>query len=396
MVNRDQKIRVAMLGAYPSDTSHIWGGVEAAYANLVKGLLETGCAEIHILTMRPPASTGEGSHTQGDLTFHLLPPYPRFERLRGYATYQKTINEKLAQIRPDLVHAQDAGSDALVAVRSAFPAVVTVHGIRWQDGKHYTSLSKRLRHFYDSLITERYVIRHARHLIACSPYVTRYFKNMMRRDIGIFHIPNAIDNRFFQNTEQPDAQVVLFAGRVIPRKRVMDLVQAFAKVHQNVPGAHLHIAGETSTEPGYVESIRRLARQANIADHIHFLGPLSEDAILREFAGCSLLALPSAQETAPLTISQAMAAGKPVVATRVGGVADMVGEDGTRGFLTNVGNVAGLAAAMARLLQDAELRVKMGQCGREYALENHHMNSVARRTVEAYQYIADKEHRGIG
>ena len=66
---------------------------------------------------------------------------------------------------------------------------------------------------------------------------------------------------------------------------------------------------------------------------------MKQDKILQEYAGCSLLALPSAQENAPLVIAQAMAAGKPVVATRVGGVAEMVGEECERGLLIPVGDV---------------------------------------------------------
>ena len=87
----------------------------------------------------------------------------------------------------------------------------------------------------------------------------------------------------------PDEQIVLFAGRVIPRKRVMELVHAFAQVHSQIPSARLRIAGEISTEPAYVESIRKWVHESHLDEHVRFLGPLPEESILREFAGCSLL-----------------------------------------------------------------------------------------------------------
>jgi glycosyltransferase involved in cell wall biosynthesis len=390
-----EKIRVAMLGSYPMDTSRIWGGVQAAYAYLVKGLSQARNLEIHILTIKPPDYSGPEQVERGNLTVHLLLAYPRFERLRNYRTYQTMINKKLAQIQPDLIHAQDAGADALVAIRSGLPAVVTVHGIRWEDGKHYRSVNKRVHNYFDSMFTERYVMRHARHLIAISYYVTDYFKGITRPDVEVFYVPNAIDERFFNLTKCPDEQVILFAGRVIPRKRVLDLVQAFPQVLKQVPSARLHIAGETSTEPVYVESIRRWAHQSHLDEYIRFLGPLTEEAVFQEFAGCSILALPSAQETAPMVIAQAMAARKPVVATRVGGVEEMVGEDSSRGFLVNVGNIDGLAIAITRLLQNPDLQAIMGQNGRSFAQEKYHPESVAWHTSDVYRRIAFKEQKTI-
>lgn len=384
-----------MLGPYPMDTSRIAGGVQAAYAYLLKGLRQNDQLDIHILTFRPGAYTGPDSFVQNNLTIHLLPLHPRFERLRNYTTYQSIIKNVLSQVQPDLIHAQETGSNALVAIRSGFPTVITVHGIQWEDGKHYSSLSKRLRVLFDSLVIERYIMRHACHLIAISRYVSRYFKDIMKPDVNIHYVSNAIDERFFNLDQSTDEKVILFAGRVIPRKRVMDLVQAFARVLPQVPTAQLHIAGESSTEPEYMRAICQWVRQAHIDEHIHFLGPLSEEKILQEFAGCTLLALPSAQETTPMAIAQAMAAGKPVIATRVGGVGEMVSEDSSRGFLVNVGDIDSLTAAMIRVLQNPGLQSKTGECARLFALENYHLESVARRTCDVYRSIAMKDQTAL-
>lgn len=385
-----KQLRVAMLGAYPLDVTRINGGVQAAFAYLVRGLAQIDDLDLHILTIKPSDYSGKDQIKEANLTLHLLPQYPHFERLRNYHTYQTIVNAYLTQLQPNLIHAQDAGGDALVALRSDFPAVITVHGIRWEDGKHYSSWVKRLRIYYDSLLTERYVIRHARHLIAISAYITSYFKEMMRPDIEIYCVPNAIDERYFNLEPSPDEQIILFAGRVIPRKRVTDLVRAFAQIISHVPSARLHIAGEISTEREYVGSIQRWVHESNLAEHVRFLGHLPEESVLREFAGCSLLVLPSAQETAPMVIAQAMAARKPVVATRVGGVAEMVGEQGERGFLVGVGDSDGLATAMLRLLKDADLRARMGQNGYAFAHDNFQSEAVARRTLEVYHYIVAK------
>jgi glycosyltransferase involved in cell wall biosynthesis len=175
----------------------------------------------------------------------------------------------------------------------------------------------------------------------------------------------------------------------------MDLVRSFAQVHEQLPDAHLHIAGETHTEPAYVESIRQWIKQSKLDGYVHFLGSLPEEAIFQEFSNCSVLVLPSAQETAPMVIAQAMAAGKPVVATRVGGVAEMVGEDTSRGFLVNVGDINAFSTAVTNLLQNPDLQSKMGQNGRAFAQENYHLKSVARHTNEVYHRIVFQEQKAI-
>jgi glycosyltransferase involved in cell wall biosynthesis len=206
----------------------------------------------------------------------------------------------------------------------------------------------------------------------------------------VYYVPNAIDESFFDLESTSDGQTILFAGRVMPRKRVMELVQAFAKVIQQAPSARLRIAGECCSEGHYVEGIRGFIQEAKLEDCVHLLGALSEEAILREFAGCDVLALPSIQETTPMVIAQAMAAGKPVVATSVGGVAEMV-SDGETGFLVDVGDVNALADALLRLLRDPSLRVRIGQSGHSFAIENYHADTVARRTYAVYQKVGTTE-----
>ncbi len=388
----DRKLKVVLMGAYPMDATHINGGVQAAFAYLVKGLARKDDLDIHILTPSPTTSTSTDIIKQSNLTIHFLNHYPRFERLRNYKNYQSIVNKKIAEIKPDLIHAQDAGADALVSLRTDIPTVITIHGIRWEDGKHYSSWIKRIRMYYDSLITEGYVVQNAQHLIAISPYVTRYFTGKLKSDIQIYYVPNAIDERYFNQEKNADEKIILFAGRVLPRKRVFELVQAFAKVIQQVPSAHLHIAGEIQSEPIYVEKIKKWIRTNNLDQQIIFTGSLSEEEIIHEFALCSLLVLPSAQETAPMVIAQAMAAGKPIVATRVGGVEEMVGADFDRGFLVEVDNIEGLSMAMIQLLLEPGLKEKMGKNGRTFAQENYHLDQIAHKTRDIYHQIAIKEH----
>jgi glycosyltransferase involved in cell wall biosynthesis len=384
-------LRVALVGGYSLDPSHMRGGVQAATAYLVKGLARIKGLELHVLTWRPPGWMGEEQFIQNGVYIHLLPPYPRFERLRGYHIYQSIFDLALAQIQPAVVHAQENTSDAYVALRSGYPTVVTVHGILAEDGKYHGSLRRRLRNYFDAQVIERKVMRDVRYLIAISRYVTGYYFPVLPPNLHVYHIPNAIDDQYFDINDNIENPSILYAGRVIPRKRVCDLIHAFAHVIEGAPYAQLRIAGETSSEPAYVETVRKQIYLANLNEHVKFLGALSESEILHEYIHCSMVVLASAQETLPMVLAQAMASGKPVVATRVGGVRDMVGSDEERGLLADVGDINALGEAMLRLLQDEPLRMRMGKAARAFSEENYHIDRVAQSTYDVYLKILAME-----
>ena len=92
-----------------------------------------------------------------------------------------------------------------------------------------------------------------------------------------------------------------------------------------------------------------------------------------------------------MVIAQAMAAGKPVVATQVGGIVEMLGTDGERGLLVPMGDINGLAEAILKLLHDDPLCQRIGVSGRRFALENYHPQRVAERTLEVYREIIARE-----
>jgi len=380
-------MQVAIVGDYPLDSAHLRGGVEAAFAYLVKGLRQFEDLQVHIITMQSESHMESTEIEQDGVILHLLPGLARFELARMYRIYQSQLNEILDRIQPAVVHAQGSTYHAYAALKSGSPTVLTVHGVFREDIKYARNLVIRLRNQLAALLIERYSLSHTRHLIAISRYVATYFSSLLRPETQVYYIPNAIDKSYLNLQDIASGHTILFAGRVLPLKRLLDLVKAFEKIIQHFPQAQLRIAGECQSEPAYVKTIRAFIREAGLHNQVHLLGSLSEEAVLREFAACDVLALPSAQENAPMVIAQAMAAGKPVVATPVGGVSGMVSH-GETGFLVDVGDTDGLADALLHLLRDSSLRARMGQLGHKFAAENYHPDIVAKRTYDVYQRIA--------
>jgi glycosyltransferase involved in cell wall biosynthesis len=130
----------------------------------------------------------------------------------------------------------------------------------------------------------------------------------------------------------------------------------------------------------------RRAEDLGIANRVHFRGSVSPEELARELARAAVLVLPSRQETASVSVMEAMAAGLPIVATNVGGTRHFV-ENGVSGRLVPVGDTARLAEALAGYLGDPECASEHGRVGRRIAEERFRIDRAIDRTIEVYRQV---------
>lgn len=154
-----------------------------------------------------------------------------------------------------------------------------------------------------------------------------------------------------------EAVVFTYAGRLVPIKDLPTLIRAFAVVATRVPQAHLVIAGDG----GLRQPLEALAASLGLTNRVTFTGWRRDLDVL--YAGTDVGVLSSINEGTPVALIEAMAAGRPVVATAVGGVEDIVAHERT-GLVVSPGNVAALADAMERLALDPARRKRMGAAAR--------------------------------
>ena len=147
-----------------------------------------------------------------------------------------------------------------------------------------------------------------------------------------------------------EGHMFAFAGRLGPQKALGLALEAIARV----PDVTLVVAGDGPERA----ALELRARALRIDGRVHFLGSVSREAVLRLFRAADASVLSSAWENFPHTVVEALAVGCPVVATRVGGVPEVV-RDGENGLLVPPGDVDALAAAMGRVAADGELRSRL-------------------------------------
>lgn len=222
---------------------------------------------------------------------------------------------------------------------------------------------------------------------------SRYCIDRIRHHYGVpaqrlALVPEGIDLQLWQLSVDPavladlDARrepfTVLCVARQYPRKRIVDLVDAFALVSSREPRARLVVIGDGPEHAALVERVRTLG----LAAHVQLLGALPDDAEVRAWYGrASIFCLPSEQEGFGIVFLEAMASGLPVVSTTAAAIPEVV-PDGEAGLLVPPRDPAALAEALLRLLQDQGLRARLRAAGRVQA-QNYSWERVADRFLEA-------------
>jgi glycosyltransferase involved in cell wall biosynthesis len=301
---------------------------------------------------------------------------------------------EIRRVRPHILHTHTAkagavGRTAALLAGAARPPVVvhTFHGhvLRGYFGPVMT------RFFLE---TERTLARHTTKLIAVGPQVRddlvaldvapaeqfaviRLGIDLESRVLGA-EADRAAFRRLFGIPE--DRFVVGWIGRMTQIKRVPDVLRSFHALRGRGIDAALVLVGDG---PDRV-AVERLAAELGIARDTFFVGYQRD--VRPYYALFDALVLPSANEGTPVVAIEALASGRPVVATRVGGVPDVV-TDGEDGILVSPEDVAGLTDALASLALDPELRARLGGAGRERVVPRYRVERLVDDVDELYREL---------
>jgi glycosyltransferase involved in cell wall biosynthesis len=214
--------------------------------------------------------------------------------------------------------------------------------------------------------------------------ITRTLLEAVRRELAgdlpprVEVAPMGVDLRRFSRSvpyapwERSGPCRVFTCGRLNPCKGHDELIRAVAALRESGLPVSLRIAGQDDSGSGrYREYLDRVAADSGVADHIEFLGAVSEEVVRAEIEKAHLFALASVQEALGVAIMEAMALEVPVVATRVGGVPELV-EDGIDGLLAEPSDPASMASRMRRVLEDPALARRLGAEGRAKVERSFH------------------------
>lgn len=284
----------------------------------------------------------------------------------------------------DIVHVHGYGhftSDIASVSRHLFgkPTVLTTHGVHQEIGQE--GILRQLLWFYYRETIVRCTVNSVDRILVLTDNEVGYLSKFGSETVSktrVVPVGVSLDDfPYPSETKQSTRPMILYVGRIDRGKGLEFLIEAASRLKRHDP--QVVIVGARTRFSATLES---LAARKGVSENIILTGFLDEEAKKRLLMEATVFCLPSKYEGASLAILEAMAAGRPVVATRTGGVPYLV-EDGSSGCLTNYGDAKALSERLEELISNSDLRESMGKKGRAIA-ENHSWPQIAQEVEQVY------------
>jgi glycosyltransferase involved in cell wall biosynthesis len=299
-----------------------------------------------------------------------------------HAGFYSKVARRIREMRPDIVVAHTpvpfpAEMAFLAARRAKVPFVVTYHAGALRGSSAGLAMLAAL----DRHTLERRMIAEADHLIAVGPYVRD--NALARAKAPVTVIPPGVDLERYRCSTPPLGRDILFVAPLDQSyhwKGVDVLWRAFERVRREMPDATLTLVGCGDR----LEEFRR--RVPHTPRSVRVLGRLPDDQLRAEYRRAAVIALPSTTdaESFGMVLAEANACGRPVVASRIGGIPDFV-RHGHNGLLVDPGSHEDLSAKLLDVLGNQDSALDMGARGRETVLRHHDWKDLAVRTEAAFE-----------
>jgi glycosyltransferase involved in cell wall biosynthesis len=327
-----------------------------------------------------PAQIRDGVHVDRRRTMIRLGNTPIDLGLRAH------IHRTIRSVRPDVVVAHTpvpyaAEMAYLAARRNRIPFVVTYHAGALRGSRPLLAAVARLHRS----TLERRMLANAQGLIAVGAYVRDHALGRHRDRVQI--VSPGVDTQRYTPAGRVEAASILFVGPVSTsyRWKGLDVLwDAFQIVRRSLPEARLTIVGDGDRLQEFTDKARQDGRAVRLA------GRVSEDRLIDEYRQASVVVLPSTTdaESFGMVLAEANACGRPVVASRIGGIPDFV-RDADNGLLADAGDVTDLADKLLTLLRDPTWANELGRRGRDRVVQEHDWDDLAAKTEGVLQQAVD-------
>ena len=364
------KIAILVSGFPPKQLA----GTEIATHNIAKHLTMRG-HEVHVITTLDKGLSKE-SIVEGFYAHRIK----TIERL-GFGPISFSIKSLflINKIHPDILHSQSI-------LRTGLTCFITKKLFK----KHYIAYCQG-SDIYSSWmfkkVISRLVLKNADAVIALTGDMKREIKKIYDRDIIV--IPNGINLERFENLSREDIRrrlkikedekVIVFVGTLRPVKGVKYLIKTMKIITQKGTDTRLMLVGD-GVDRGKLEG---LVEELDLGKYVKFIGKVPNEEVPEYMVASDVFVLPSLSESFGIVNLEAMASGLPIVATKVGGLPEVV-KDGETGFLVEPRNPEQIAEKVLLIFEDDELRERISENNKKKAKE-YSWESVVKRLEKVYQ-----------
>ncbi|MFC1631390.1 glycosyltransferase family 4 protein [Candidatus Omnitrophota bacterium] len=395
---------------YPPETG--WGGIGTYTYQLAHGLAAQG----HLVHVLAQSLDQDKDYFDGQVHLHRIAhqtvfPYKgRFSEFALRLEYSQRVYQRLkeliVQYKIDVVEAPNLSAEGFIySLFKKVPLVVRLH-TPYSEVIEFSKWPRTLDRRLSCWLEDAVILKSD--LITCS---TVAHAGLIFRQLGLdlngnvkkipLGVPLPEIKRDIQLNHKKKGPTVLFVGRLEKRKGVHLLVQAIPVILDQIPEASFQIIGRDTFLTADVISFTGNQNQSfqtklinnlpeKYRDRVHFLGYVEDNKLAEYYSCCDLFVAPSLYESFGFIYIEAMAHGKPVIGSKVGGVSEVVIDQET-GILVPPKDVVSLAESIISLLKDRPRKEKMGQAARRHVEMNFTRDLMAERTLKVYRKVLDDQ-----
>jgi glycosyltransferase involved in cell wall biosynthesis len=255
------------------------------------------------------------------------------------------------------------------------PKIIHLHGIDYNFlKKHHIS---------------RFLLKHLAHVyISISKQMKKELVTLGIPENRILYLPNSIDTNLFSPSQsKKEDNLLLFVGRISAGKGLHILIKSLQYLKESVCVA---IIGPSDWDVNYYQNILKLIEKENKRGkhEIKYLGAMDQTELVEWYQKASLFILPSFAEGFPVTVLEALSCKTPAIATPVGGIPEIIKNHKT-GILIPTGDCARLAEEIQYLLENKDVRLRMGRKARKYVVNRHSLENACKKLCAIYEQLID-------
>lgn len=384
-------MRIVQIGLYPENDFIIKGGIESSVYGLTQELIK----ENQVWVIVPP---GKNIHKDEVRYSQNLKVYffssLNSSLLSRFLKVKRIINE----FKPDICHLHTTtplNLFILIYLKiCTIPSLTTIHGLSFIEYKNLylkTRTIKNLLKFLIYSICEFITIDLEKNIIVDTEYVNNKIKELRRKKKifrlpSIFVIPQGVNKDFYTIPDLNEKDNILSVGTIYPRKGHYYSIKAVEKLIPEFPDIKFTIIG-TVADAEYSKTINQYIYSHKLTANIIILNDVTFENLKEYYSFCSLFILHSQEESQGIVLAEALACGKPIVATSVGGIPDLI-EEGICGHLTDYQDVDTFSDKIKSILSNNDLRTKFSENARIKGAKYSWLN-ISMSIISLYKNLID-------
>lgn len=288
----------------------------------------------------------------------------------------------------DLIHAHYPIA-LLHILNHHVPLVLTLHGIIWEEKKFVKN--RYVNFFYHDYNTHviKKILSEIDGFVAISPYVIHKLTEagLPLNQNKIYQINNSISTAYLNINNSLEEHIIFYPAKISELKNQRAAIEAIKLLKERCKQIKLIFSGIPDKQ--YLKSVLDEVKSNGLTDYVEYVGVLNREQMLDYYKKASIVMLLSYQETQPMVILEAMAAGIPVIASNLQSISSII-EHGTTGYLVDPNDFESISAYIIALIENKNKRILMGFNAKEKALKYYNPHLAAEKTIEMYKSVLRK------